>query len=262
MTDTFYAQPTSGKGVWFAVSLLLHGVLFIALIWQATEVQPALQPAPAVMLQWSDNIEAPASPLLLPVGIAQQESAAAEEKQQAEDKQQRPLPEDKNAVIEVTRQKKAAEGEKKKPRPPRNVREQTSDNSQAAVSTNAAPQASVVSSRIAAPYNSDAAKQNSLEDSWESRVKGHLNRFKRYPADARKRARTGIPVVTFTVNAAGEVIGSSLTSSSGTRSLDREAIEVLERARPLPKPPTERLKGGVYSVMMPISFDLTELSRS
>lgn len=262
MTETLFAPQAGRSGVWFSVSLLLHGLLCLALMWQATDVQPVLQPAPAVMLQWSDNIVAPSSLVPLPVGIAQQESAATEEKQQTEDKQQQPLPEAKDAAIEITRQKKSVEGEKKKPRPLRNVKEQTRDSSQAAVSTYAAPQAATVSSRIAAPYNSDAAKQNSLEDSWESRVKGHLNRFKRYPDDARKRARTGIAVVTFTVNATGAVIESSLISLSGTRSLDREAIAVLERADPLPKPPTERLKGGVYNVIIPISFDLTEFSRS
>ncbi|WP_312740240.1 energy transducer TonB [Cedecea neteri] len=262
MTDTFTPSLASRSCTGFTLSLLLHGGLFLALIWQVSDTPPALQPAPAVMLQWAEDIEAPPAPVPLPVGIAQQESAAAEEKQQAEDKQQRPLPEDKDALIEVTRRKKSAEGEKKKPRPPRNVREQTSDSSQAAISTNAAPPPSMVSSRIAAPYHSDAEKQSSQQDAWESRVKGHLNRFKRYPSDARQRARTGIAVVTFTVDAAGAIVASSLTNSSGTRSLDREAVAVLERAQPLPKPPAERLKGGVYNVTMPINFDLTELSRS
>ncbi|NIF58110.1 energy transducer TonB [Enterobacter sp. Ap-916] len=262
MTDTLTPSLAGRSGTGFTLSLLLHGGLFLALIWQVSDTPSALEPAPAVMLQWADDIEAPPTPVPLPVGIAQQESAAAEEKQQAEDKQQQPLPIAKDAVIEVTRRKKAAEGEKKKPRPPRNVREQTSDSSQAAISTNAAPQPSVVSSRIAAPYHSDAEKQHSQQDSWESRVKGHLNRFKRYPGDARQRARTGIAVVTFTVDAAGKIVASSLTGSSGTRSLDREAVAVLERAQPLPKPPVERLKGGVYNVTMPINFDLTELSRS
>lgn len=119
----------------------------------------------------ADNIEAPSSPLPLPVGIAQQESAAAEEKQQAEDRQQRPVTEDRDATIEITRKKKASDGEKKKPRPPRKIKDQTSDSSHAAVSSNAAPQAPVESSRIAAPFNSDSAKRDNSGASWESRVK-------------------------------------------------------------------------------------------
>ena len=53
-----------------------------------------------------------------PVGIAQQESAVTEEKQQTEDRQQRPVTEDSDATIEITRKKKSSDGEKKKSRPP------------------------------------------------------------------------------------------------------------------------------------------------
>ncbi|WP_250263402.1 energy transducer TonB family protein, partial [Escherichia coli] len=127
-----------------------------------------------------------------------------------------------------------------------------------AVSSNAAPQALVESSRIAAPFNSDSTKRDNSEASWESRVKGHLNRYKRYPGDARKRARTGTAVVTFTVNTEGTIVSSFLEISSGTFSLDREAIAVLERAQPLPKPPPEILEGGLFKVKMPITFKLKE----
>lgn len=155
-----------------------------------------MSPAPAIMLQWAEIIEAPSSPLSLPVGIAQQESAVTEEKQQTEDRQQRPVTEDSDATIEITRKKKSSDGEKKKTRPPRKIKAQTSDSNPTAVSSNAAPQALVESSRIAAPFNSDSTKRDNSEASWESRVKGHLNRYKRYHGDARKRARTGTAVVT------------------------------------------------------------------
>ena len=243
---------------WFICSLLLHGLIFLAFIWRFSEVQPAMSPAPAIMLQWAEIIEAPSSPLSLPVGIAQQESAVTEEKQQTEDRQQRPVTEDSDATIEITRKKKSSDGEKKKTRPPRKIKAQTSDSNPTAVSSNAAPQALVESSRIAAPFNSDSTKRDNSEASWESRVKGHLNRYKRYPGDARKRARTGTAVVTFTVNTEGTIVSSFLEISSGTFSLDREAIAVLERAQPLPKPPPEILEGGLFKVKMPITFKLKE----
>ncbi|MBA1712824.1 energy transducer TonB, partial [Escherichia coli] len=81
---------------------------FLAFIWRFSEVQPAMSPAPAIMLQWAEIIEAPSSPLSLPVGIAQQESAVTEEKQQTEDRQQRPVTEDSDATIEITRKKKSS----------------------------------------------------------------------------------------------------------------------------------------------------------
>ncbi|MDK8106075.1 energy transducer TonB, partial [Klebsiella pneumoniae] len=120
-----------------------HGLIFLAFIWRFSEVQPAMSPAPAIMLQWAEIIEAPSSPLSLPVGIAQQESAVTEEKQQTEDRQQRPVTEDSDATIEITRKKKSSDGEKKKTRPPRKIKAQTSDSNPTAVSSNAAPQALV-----------------------------------------------------------------------------------------------------------------------
>ncbi|HFT5417579.1 TPA: hypothetical protein ACGSXD_004793 [Escherichia coli] len=66
---------------WFICSLLLHGLIFLAFIWRFSEVQPAMSPAPAIMLQWAEIIEAPSSPLSLPVGIAQQESAVTDREQ-------------------------------------------------------------------------------------------------------------------------------------------------------------------------------------
>ncbi|MDW4701781.1 hypothetical protein NQ271_25675, partial [Escherichia coli] len=37
-----------------------------------------------------------------------------------------------------------------------------------------------------------------------------------------------------------------------------QAIAVLERAQPLPKPPPEILEGGLFKVKMPITFKLKE----
>ena len=207
---------------WFICSLLLHGLIFLAFIWRFSEVQPAMSPAPAIMLQWAEIIEAPSSPLSLPVGIAQQESAVTEEKQQTEDRQQRPVTEDSDATIEITRKKKSSDGEKKKTRPPRKIKAQTSDSNPTAVSSNAAPQALVESSRIAAPFNSDSTKRDNSEASWESRVKGHLNRYKRYPGDARKRQLSYLPNT-------GRQYCCGFWKFLRTF-LDCEAIAVLERA--------------------------------
>lgn len=87
-------------------------------------------------------------------------------------------------------------------------------------------------------------------------VLGKLNKFKRYPDDARRRNRTGIPVIMFDVDAQGYVIKSSLVKESGTRSLDREAEKVLSRAQPLPIPPSQMIKNGKVTVHMPIDFTL------
>lgn len=77
--------------------------------------------------------------------------------------------------------------------------------------------------------------------------------FAQYVADTHT-----LTYVFFTVNTEGTIVSSFLEISSGTFSLDREAIAVLERAQPLPKPPPEILEGGLFKVKMPITFKLKE----
>ncbi len=76
--------------------------------------------------------------------------------------------------------------------------------------------------------------------------------------DAYGEIPNGIYLEPFTVNTEGTIVSSFLEISSGTFSLDREAIAVLERAQPLPKPPPEILEGGLFKVKMPITFKLKE----
>ncbi|MEM0417980.1 cell envelope integrity protein TolA, partial [Escherichia coli] len=124
---------------WFIFSRLLHGLIFLAFIWRFSEVQPAMSPAPAIMLQWAEIIEAPSSPLSLPVGIAQQESAVTEEKQQTEDRQQRPVPEASDATIEIIRRKNYSVVKKKKKRPPLKIKAQTNASNPPPVPRNPPP---------------------------------------------------------------------------------------------------------------------------
>ena len=75
-------------------------------------------------------------------------------------------------------------------------------------------------------------------------MKGKLNRIKDYPLDARSRRRSGMPQVSFSVDAQGRVSNVMLQVRSGTASLDREAVAVVSRAQPLPPPPPEMLQQG------------------
>ena len=116
-------------------------------------------------------------------------SAAA---QPAEQQQQPDLPKlaraDKAKI--VTAQKKRAEHrppQKAQPKP----QEQAKETRNAAASSAAAPQAQTISHQTAAPINSDANSNAQAKLSWESLVKGKLNRIKDYPLDARSRRRSG-----------------------------------------------------------------------
>ncbi|WP_250112883.1 energy transducer TonB family protein [Escherichia coli] len=66
------------------------------------------------------------------------------------------------------------------------------------------------------------------------------------------------PVVTLTVNTEGTIVSSFLEISSGTFSLDREAIAGFRTRSTTSQPPPEILEGGLFKVKMPITFKLKE----
>jgi len=66
---------------------------------------------------------------------------------------------------------------------------------------------------------------------------GHLNRHKRYPEVARARGQEGVVSVRFTMDRKGHVLSFEIAKTSGSPDLDREALELLKRAEPLPAIP-------------------------
>jgi len=75
-------------------------------------------------------------------------------------------------------------------------------------------------------------------NAYNALVVGRLQRFIHYPKAAHwAKGKVG---VRFVLNRAGEVIESSVTKSSGNGVLDREALEILRRASPLPAFPAAK----------------------
>nr|WP_307788866.1 TonB family protein [Janthinobacterium sp. NKUCC08_JDC] len=126
----------------------------------------------------------------------------------------------------------------------------------AQASSSATPAPAAVRGPQAAPFDSDTPSTNAAPASWQSRVLGHLAHFKRYPGDARQRKRAGAAWVRFQVDRDGKLLASELVTSSGTVLLDREALQVLQRAQPLPAPPDNVLHQGTVTVTLPVSFKL------
>jgi protein TonB len=98
-----------------------------------------------------------------------------------------------------------------------------------------------------------SARRQRAEVSWQKALVSHLNRFKRYPDGARARGSQGSVLVEFTIDRSGHVVASRVLQHSGSASLDDEAIAVLKRASPLPRPPTE-LTGELFPLTLPIQF--------
>lgn len=102
------------------------------------------------------------------------------------------------------------------------------------------------------PAAQEIARIAGAERSWLARLAAHLERRKRYPKAALTRKLAGMVQVRFTVAPDGAILARELIRSSGIPELDVEALDLVRRASPVPKPPPE----ASTLVTVPISFSL------
>ena len=248
----------TGSSVILAIGLHVTVIFAFMFNIQRDEVDN-LFPPPSVVMELS--LESEAKQLTeLNIGQTQELSTASQaQESQVEESLMptAPINEQAEILIAKTEKKKLKPETKKEMKETKNHRtkEIESDNSKASsapvTSDAAAPKQS---QRVAAQVNNSSQSESDMQRQWEALVLGELNKFKRYPDDARRRNRTGRPVVKFNVDAQGNVLDSIVIKNSGTQSLDREAQKVLSRAEPLPPPPSEMLVNGRVTVQIPIDF--------
>jgi len=111
-----------------------------------------------------------------------------------------------------------------------------------------APETSAPPSRPSPPAAVAASART-----WEGLLLAHLERRKRYPAEARAGRQEGVAHVRFTMDRDGRVLSARLERSSGRAALDHEAVALLRRAQPLPRPPPE-VAGDPVSLVVPVEF--------
>ena len=192
----------------------------------------------------------------LPPGVTQQRKVEAMTEQETAAVKEAPkLHIHDNAQIKLSASKPEPQ-RKRKSRLKQSRRQQQEEKGNSTITSFAPPAPAVLTQRTTAPLDSDAARLSDNKISWESLVKGKINKMRHYPEDARRRKRTGTVIITFSVNERGEVLQSQLANSSGTHSLDRAALMALENARPLPPPPKELLRNGINKVTLPVEFGL------
>lgn len=127
------------------------------------------------------------------------------------------------------------------------------------------PSTAAASDSVAAPTTTPAAQPSpqagnpapsAAKLSWQSRLLAHLNRYKRYPEDARRRGQQGVVKLRFVVDGQGQVLSFELAGESGSASLDRATLQMIRRAQPLPPPPPELLQNGRLEVVAPFVYSL------
>ncbi|WP_404680240.1 energy transducer TonB [Raoultella terrigena] len=242
-----------------AGSVLLHAALVLPFILHFSLRQPESTPA-AVMIEYAPELEVSFIRPELPPGISQQRRVdAMTEREVLRNKSLPKLRVQDDAELKLTaaqekERKKRTETKKK------SAQERKEEKGNSTTTSLAAPPVqSARTQRSAAPLDTDAASVSQSKISWESLVKGKINKMRNYPDDARRRKRTGTAVIAFSVDERGEILSTRLVTSSGTLSLDRAALVALESARPLPPPPKEMLRNGVQKVTLPVEFGLLKI---
>jgi TonB family protein len=86
---------------------------------------------------------------------------------------------------------------------------------------------------------------------WKSAIVTKLAEHKQFPVGA--PADGGKAQVRFKLDREGKVISSHIANSSGSDVLDQEALDMVQRASPLPAPP-DSLEGPVVELSVPVRF--------
>lgn len=80
-------------------------------------------------------------------------------------------------------------------------------------------------------------------------------KYKQYPRVARMRNWQGTVQGQVKLDASGAVMASTINQSSGYDVLDKQALEMVQKASPLPRPP-EILRDREFTVIVPVVFRL------
>ncbi len=86
---------------------------------------------------------------------------------------------------------------------------------------------------------------------WTQQVQSLVKANFTYPRSAQVRGDQGRAVVKVDLTASGGITGVTLTKSTGSDILDREAVRIMHKIKQFPTPPR-----GITNVSVPISWQL------
>ena len=109
--------------------------------------------------------------------------------------------------------------------------------------------------RAAAPMPGASSHNSDAVPNWKSQLVARLERFKRYPSAAESRGEQGVAQLSFSVDRGGGVHHARIVRSSGSSVLDEATLALVERAAPLPPPPSE-IAGAQIAVTVPIRYSI------
>ncbi len=224
------------------VALAVHGAALLYALWRPAPAAAVAAPASlqAVMLELAPTVQAPLAPASeLAPGPPQQEQQTPSVAQEPEPRSPLAVPERSSADAML-------------PTPSDAAALAAAESASAGDMARALPNVPVATGqRVAAPL--DSAGRAQQQASWQSHLLAHLEKYRRYPRQARRYGWEGAVHLRFLVDRNGAVSGATVASGSGRTLLDEEALATLARAAPLPAPPAS-LPGDPLEVVVPVSF--------
>jgi protein TonB len=108
------------------------------------------------------------------------------------------------------------------------------------------------------PVRPKGPSEQELENSrgnYGSLLSREFAKYKQYPRLAQMRGWQGTVKVELHIDTTGNIRSSSVIESSNYEVLDKQALEMVRKATPLPQPP-EALRGREFTIIVPINFRL------
>lgn len=242
-------------GLWTVSSsamLTLHaGALAFAVWWQPQMQQPEPPPPSAMMIELAP-LAAPPAPTNIAAPPPPTNIAAPVEKKAEKLPELQPVKKAEVALPKPEPQPKPA-AKMTEETPPLEKTIEPASVPTPAMQPTAAPRAAS-SAPVVAPVAATASP-GTVALSWQGALRAHLERYKRYPSSAMARRQQGISYVRFAMNRDGSVAWARLEQPSGYSRLDDEAMTLMERAQPLPLPPSD-VAGQTIEIVVPIEFFL------
>ena len=96
---------------------------------------------------------------------------------------------------------------------------------------------------------------DAARDRYGSLLAREIAKHKRYPRIAQMRGWQGEATIELQLDGSGKILSSKIKKPSGYEVLDKQALEMVERATPFPPPPAV-LSGQSFTLLVPISFRL------
>lgn len=109
------------------------------------------------------------------------------------------------------------------------------------------------------PISQPTQANQKLVYNYEHQLSAWLEKYKRYPAIAQRRAYQGLVVVKFSINNEGLLLDYKIIQPSKYKSLNNAVVKMLKRATPMPAIPKEiRTSQGYYEYEIPVRFELNQ----